>query len=223
MQSKFIGRFDNSLLEDMEEFRKRYENTYLFITMNKIRLLYYVKEVKADYILVYNSSVGTLELDRDTEIELEVAWPEQGLFNFNNGLYWACRIPDRQWRRAISTKNILLSGVVDNFYDLAPPKVNEDSLIAAFETPVYTSLKQACNQLATTDSWGVALNRKWGVTHTPSPKVTKSFILWRGKRVVGTIKLSSKTIDVRFPHLFQEVRDLNRYKENSLWQLNCVS
>ena len=221
MLSKFIGRFDNSLLEDMDEFRKRYENTYLFITMNNIRRLYYVTEVRATSILVFHSSVGTLEINRNTEVVLEVAWPEQGLFNFKNGLYWAARIPDRQWRRAISTKNIWLSNVVEELYSTGPVKINEDSLEAAFETPVYQGLAKAVEQIATTYSWGVALNRKWGVTHTPSPKVTKNFILWRGRRVVGTVNFKSKTIDVKFPPLLQEVQDLNSYKENGLWKLTC--
>src|ERR1019366_1707441 len=105
--AKFIGKFDNSMLEDMAEFDKRYKETFVFLKLpehSEFLCLSYGN--KGDKALFFNDTYGEILLDSFTDIDVSVRWPKQGLFQLGYEAIFICRVPERQWKRGPCSKNL---------------------------------------------------------------------------------------------------------------------
>ena len=210
------------MLEQMDEFKKRYENTYLFCTIEgQPKELVYIKRVTEDSVEAQTENNGSYFVSKNSEVEFEVAWPERGLFNYNGKMAWANRVPDRQWKRAIAGKNIELFYPVT--YTLLSKQQTPDiaigwnSLKAAFAPREYTTISAAAKKLARTWS-SISLNNNWGLSLSSKVDI-KGYFLWHNLRICGIVDVKNKTIAVTFPALWQEISDFNRDYEDDVWTL----
>lgn len=220
-ENKFVGNFDEGLLVDMTEFEKRYYQTWLWYKND----LFYVAAVGSGGISLENPKVGKVLLNSITSEKLEVKWPETGYFNFYGDLCFACRVPDRQWKRGITSKNVKLFLVVPKIF--GPAVGREDlslsnkyeALSAALAETLSLTIKQGITYLNINKNLrSIALNRKWGLSPSLLNKDSR-FFLYYGFRLVGTVNLEKNKIDITYEPLRQEVLDMIRDRENNEWQV----
>ena len=222
LAQKFIGSFDNSMLEDMDEFKKRYEHTYMYVTMEGNRELCHIDKVAHHYARVTTKSGLTFDVTLKTEVTFDVLWPEKGLFNYKGCMAWVSRIPDRQWKRAVCDRNVqMLFPVQLQLYpnqgiDKNIP-INITTLEEAFKPAVKTTIMSATKNLS--KRWSSqALTRNWGLSLS-STSTIKGLFLWYNLRLCGIVDVKEKTISVTFPALWQEISDFNRDYEDNQWTL----
>ena len=218
--NKFVGRFDNSCLEDLIEFRKRYIQTYLFVHLPAGKALAYVSSV-GDYVHLETNLFGEVIVGFQTDIEFQIEWPETGLFQYKECMYWGSRVPDRQWKRGVYAKNF---HIFDPCHRMFAPisfggiRIDLNSLEAAYKPRDVKTLTQAIVELRQEKMVSVAISRDWGISWSPI-QGNNSFLLWRGAKPVAEIDPRSKKITVHFEPLEQEIKDFVRDNREPVWQI----
>ena len=217
----FVGAFDDSMLHDMQEFSKRYTDTYIFCAPSEGEKahLYNVREIFEGKVHLFNLDYGEIILSEYSNAVLEVRWPKRGLFNTKDNFGFVYRIPDRQWKRAPCNKNVHFSFPMDEV--LAKRLVSHNwstSIYQAYSTDTYT-IKQAISLLEVhTTRVGLALNREWAVS-LPTNNKENLYILWYGQVPVGEIYPKGNVIKMKYSHVTQELSDYLRDTEQS-WKIS---
>jgi len=218
VSSKFIGRFDNSMLEEMVEFEKRYSKTWIWAKFKNLDwTLWHIDNISEESVLLQNPEMGDVLLKPNTDVELEVRWPKSKFFNFNNTIFWGFKIPDRQWKRAPCQKNYAAVRTLDSLFGFrnGPTPLSTELLQTAFQPTANLQIIAAINQLKNSSISGVALNDNFAIS---LPPVRKDFyLLWYKNQPVAEVSPTSKTISVRTTHLHQEVSDFLRDNEQTKW------
>lgn len=161
MSLPFIGSFDPTLvLDNLNEFSKKYRDTFLRIGEKKI--VAYCANVE-DKIYFTNSKFGEIILNQYTETTLDASFPEPGCFNMDNQAFVFKRVPARQWKKAPCKSNcniydpfhhIKANGIsLGNYYRV----LNEDILIHAFKQRNILSIKKALFILKKEEKRSIAL------------------------------------------------------------------
>ena len=219
--TKFVGRFDNSCLEDLAEFRKRYENTHLFVHLPTGKELAYVSNVGDSLVHLETINYGTLLVQQETDIEFEVEWPETGLFQLDHCMMWGSRVPDRQWKRGVYSKNYHMFDPCRRLFTpagLLSANVGLKTLESAYKVVNPKPLSEAVHELISKQFVSLAISRDWGLSWSPIAD-NKCLLLWRGARPVAEIAPKSKQISVHFQPLEQEVKDFVRDNREPVWQI----
>lgn len=207
------------MLEEIIELEKRYNKTWIWAKMPKSDWkLFHINQVQETGIDLNNQEVGDIFLKAQTDAELEVRWPENKFFNFEDTVYWGYKIPDRQWKRAPCSKNFGFTRTCDQLFGSRTNRIFHEQLIhAAFVENEPTSILEIVNSLKKTDITARAHGKNFAVS---LPPVKKDFyILWYNNRPVAEIHVPQKEIVVKYPYLKQEILDFNRDYELNTWNL----
>lgn len=218
MVKHFIGSFDTSLIKNMDEFRKRYESTYLFLSDEQYDTeLVHVDSVHFDHVSLNTAKGVEITVSRNTNSKLEVIWPDFRLINTDRNVSLCARYPLRQWKRAPTYETVRFTYITDKFQY----KNVNTSLFTLINTAVkdkseYT-LSEAINILLNSDRIGFALNKQWALLRTVKGINPNEYILFFYNNPCAIINYSKKTILCKNNFLFQEIMDYVKYKENNSW------
>lgn len=105
--------------EIIQEFRKKYENTYLHVQMpdSPEEHLFYLNEVvqlrgtNTGVLKLSSEEFGKIQLNMGTAHNLKFKFPEVGVFQFGSDAYFFRREPRRQWRRGLCADNCSVTPV----------------------------------------------------------------------------------------------------------------
>ncbi len=201
------------MIENLEDFRKKYKGTYIFLEFNgKKELVYYAGDSDGTF-KVLSKKYGNLLVDEATAREsFTYYFPEIGLYNVKGIAQNFVRMPNRQWKRAPCSDNAHLRSILTRWFRDSSG-ITIESLDEVYNPKYPTSLEQALLNLKTS----MALNLKFAVSlsHLKNPN---KYLLWYGQSPIGFVDKSDRTIEVKTPHMYQEVADFVKYKENS-WTL----
>jgi len=220
MFNKFIGRFDQSMLEELDEFGKRYSGTILWLKFpTRDWEMFRFKGVNENNeVHFYNNDTGSVILKVNTDCEIDVRWPERGFADYNGGIIWGTKVPDRQWKRAPCEKNFTMFDVMSHFYGYMGNLSGDRIFQSLFAPIVPVTILDAINLFKGTGFYGKALSKQFAVTLPPYNRA--HFLLWYGGQPVAIIRPSKKVIEVKHEYVFQEIKDFNRDHENNVWTLS---
>jgi len=209
------------ITESLEDLRKHYRSTYVFLEIEgKKHLTFYGGDNEEEFIF-QSPTFGDLLVNTDTVREkLTFLFPKAGLYNLNNGVYDFTRNPARQWRKAPCGDNTRFRGITDSITLRAVPKIHFSFDIAEhIFFPKYPRTTEEAVQNIPKD--GIALNRNIGITIAPE-KYDAEHILWYRQAPVGTLDSKKKEITVKYQPLYQEIYDYYTKKEPQ-WKIHLTT
>lgn len=219
-KKKFVGAFDDTMLQELNEMKTRYANTFLFLQKepDSPKELVEITEITESGVVLRSPHSGMSVLTPKTSAELSVEWPRYGFFNHNGGLYYVCRLPDRQYRRAPSHKNLVIQNIYSSIYG-PPCGWGYDEIASAFEDRPFIPLKVALDMLKDSSVYGVALTDEFGITEHTAKKKNNPYLFWYMGSPIGEIVPDKHRIVVRYEPVKQEVSDFIRDFEGNTWKL----
>ena len=206
------------IIESLDDFRKRYRNTYVFLEINgKNHLVNYESDDEESFIFI-SPTFGDLIVNEKTAREkISFYFPKAGLYNLASGMTDVTRYPARQWRRAPCHENTRFKPIT-NIIAREPTIRNLFSFETARQLFFPEFAKTTHNAIESLHKKGTAINRLFGVTKAPE-KYDAEYILWYRQSPVGIIDQKKQEITVRYVPLYQEVCDHYTKKEPT-WQVN---
>lgn len=232
MTNRFIGEFDDSMLQNMEEFDKRYKNSYLLIESEK-NTNYYCYQDHAFTpsenlkLRFYNKEAGNVFVNSfNGKQKVSVRLPEVGYFNVPHlGVaYIFNRRPTRQFRRGLCSENFTIHTPLDMV--LATIKLNirnrlgGDFLIYALEKhflPLNKVLSMFEEDSFSTKSAAISNTFALSKSHLENEERP---LLWFLKNIIGFVDNKKKEMEV-LPFYKQEVIDLMA-NEDTTWHLKLL-
>lgn len=208
------------MIESIEDFRKRYRNTYVFLLLNgKKQLVLYEEDDEVNFHF-YSPKYGSIIISCDEVRELiSLRFPEQGLYNVHNGLVLFSRYPARQWKRAPCGENVSFKNIQSllDFKSREPTKFTSMVAEKLFYPDYPESIEKAFEKV--TSNSGIAINKDFGVTISIE-KLEDPFVLWYRNCPVGTINPKNHIVTVHFKPLFQETFDFFMKGDPFKWTVN---
>ena len=209
--------------ESVEDFRKRYKNTYVFLTLNgKETLVYYEQDHREEHddegedeFSFWSPIYGSILVDADCAMgRLSFIFPEAGLYNINEECYEFNRNPARQWKRAPCQDNTSFTSPLKNIgLGIQNIILDHNSAQELFFPSYPNSIEEAIDNLKTM----VALNGKFGISNSATKDLNK-LLFWYKSEPIGYINPTEKTIEIHVKQLYQEVVDYVK-KEAWTWRL----
>lgn len=208
--------------ESLEDFRKRYKGTYLFLTINgKEHLVNY--ESDDEECFYFNSpTFGSLVVNESSaRNNISFYFPKVGLYNLPSGMAEVTRYPARQWKRAPCRDNVAFLGPFEHLSGARQPRFTFDFQLAQelFFPKYPKNLLTAIDMC--TPSKAVALCTDFGVSIGPK-KEDYSHLLWYRTTPIGKIYPDTKTIGIAHKTLYQETLDYF-YKKEPEWTIEQKS
>jgi hypothetical protein len=158
--------------EVIQDFRRRYESTYVFLNMEDkgIETLAYVSQVETS-----SSKMGVLHLTSETygaltinigsdNHSLSFKYPKMGVFQHGRDAFLFHRRPARQYRRGICADNSTIWNVTRNFAGNIS-RWNAREVQAAYDHKVY-SVSEALKLLESGAVRSAALPNNFSISHT---------------------------------------------------------
>lgn len=220
------------MVNEFEEFRKQYENTYIRIQFENSNTYNIVKVVACiaddpqnSYITLHNPVLGQLSVSwNKSKQKIDYTFPAVGLFNHGNSFLMFHRFPDRQWKRGVTVGNshiadplrdIKLSIASVRPYTPRSVELSYSVLCSAYNQHYPINLKEAIKVMASNE--GIALNDVFGITQ--SPIEDNQFVLWKHLSMIGFVYPKSSIISVREDSFLQEVSDFLKRQQEYAWTL----
>jgi len=196
--------------ESLEDFRKRYKDTIVFLEIdNKKHLVRYDSDNEVS--LNFHSPIyGNILLeDSQAREALSFYFPENGLYNVDKKAVYFSRTPSRQWKRAPCQDNCFLSDILRSLGTREKPFIISCESMQQIFFPIYP---KSLTEVLETLSYSTALTKEFAVSlgHLPDPNV---FLFFYENTPIGTVHKESKEIHVEYKHLFQEVIDFCTKRE----------
>lgn len=198
------------IIESLEDFRKRYKGTYLFLNVRgKEHLVRYESDNEEDFCF-YSPEFGDLLVDEDTaRNQIRIFFPKPGLYNVGEHVYEFTRNPLRQWKRAPCEDNTRLSlmiSILSNDYKSTSfnSRIAPDIFFPKYPENLDTAIKNLKTAIALTPEFGI----------TKHPK-DETHLLWYHSNPIGIINTKTREITVKYKPLYQEVIDFFKKKEYS--------
>lgn len=188
------------------DFRQKFEHTFIRVKIKEDFEVFFVEQVQyADppFLILRNKNRGELQLNYDTDFELNFEFPAVGLFDFNGRSYCFVRQYQRQFKRGVCNSTALILSPYAIFFR-SNIGMATDVLQAAFNTPSDRNLDQV---LPLSDSvLSVRLNNHFFVGQDVRKQPT--YLFWYMNSVIGEV-IDNKVIlhELQFK---QEVWDYRR-------------
>lgn len=197
--------------ESLEDFRKRYKGTFLFLDIkNKRHLVRYETDNEEDFSF-FSNDYGDILVDEATAREsISFYFPPTGLYNIENGAHFFARVPARQWKRAPCHDNTSITPILKeiglHFSNLTLSPSNVDLI---FDPAYPPSLEDAIREKKMIS---VALNKNFAISDIHTEDKNKK-LLWFQTSPIGVVDPETWTIDVKYHPFYQEVLDFVRKQE----------
>lgn len=206
-------------IESLEDFRKHYRHTYVFLEIdNKKYLVSYESDNGDDFVFESKQFGSIIVKEKTAQEKISFYFPKAGLYNINGlGPVDISRLPARQWKRAPCVDNVRLVSIHKKL-------ITFDSRWISFTTNVAHDIffpKYPGNTIEALNKIpekGIAINSYLGVTKAPE-KYKGNFILWYRQAAIGLINPELKEITVKYAPLYQEICDHYNKKEPE-WKIH---
>jgi len=220
----------SSIFDKIIEFEKRYLETYLYLEFpNKVTEsgFFYLSGVKnrdsTNPLLEFSNENWNIVVSPLSDVIITARWPESGLFNYKNTIYIFNKIPQRQWKRGVSSGNSEIRNVGASLAQATGRiyyRLDSEILNAAVKEEYPKTIEDACFNLRYSNNIGLAFSREFSIFISPFKpgKDMNEFLLTRNETPVGLIFLGEKKIQIMNEFLQQEIKDLIT-TEGSLWKL----
>lgn len=202
--------------ESLDDFRKRYKGTYLFLKIDgKEHLVNYEADDEESFFFT-SPTFGSLVVNENSaRNNINFYFPKVGLYNLPTGMADVTRHPARQWKRAPCRDNVHFYGPYEHLIGARQPRFTFDFFLAQeLFFPKYPKNLIAALQMCT-DTKAVAFSSDFGVSTGPK-KENYSNILWYRSTPVGKIYPKENRIEVAHKTLYQETVDYF-YKKEPEW------
>lgn len=161
------------MVDIIEELTKQYKNTYVKHTSSD-------GEVSPLYITGFtmrsNSTIKVYGIfnhnDADNSqvplTELDLSFPELGLFNVENFCINVIRSASRQWKRAINKQVAIVNSVNQHemrYLDKSQPALTNPKVLKAIFIPEYPSPEEALNDVIKFKRLSRAFNSRWYISN----------------------------------------------------------
>lgn len=224
MASKWIGRFDDSMLENTDEFDKRYRDTFLFVRVESLgKMLMYCRGTDSGKVVFNNDTLGEISLTSMTDVEVTSEYPERGLFQFGKECLLIQKIPDRQWKRGPCSKNMQIRSPVRALVDKYPllPVTMEVMESSYRGRDTVLRLLDTINMFKKGGCISVRLNNDWFISLPP--KNSQSYVLWYRNNPCSTVIPGKRILVSKNPYLKQELLDFAKYHEENTWTVTEIT
>lgn len=198
--------------ETLEDFRRRYKNTYVFLKIKgENHLVSYESDNEEDFSF-YSGKYGNILVDEETAREaISFSFPSAGLYNVDGQAVFFCRNPLRQWKRAPCPDNVSISPILKELQlNIAFPEISFKTMEQVF-FPEYPNSLEEVEEV----THSLALNKSFALSasHTENPE---NWILWFNTSPIGIVDKRTHTISIKYHAFYQETLDYFR-KEASPW------
>lgn len=143
---QFIGSFDVSMIQNIDEFVKRYQNTWLEVESveRKTKDVFQFKGCEADKLVFNNDKYGKVNIQTHTSAIIRPIMLNIRVINTSSGAKMLFRLPVRRNQRSLSDKNTKIVDVVKYaFTKIQESLVYSDIRDALYNNNTYPSLKEA--------------------------------------------------------------------------------
>jgi len=190
-----------------EDFERKYQGSFIQVAINNQKPQIYQfrtlrhKGTKFPELELQSDLFGTIILNYNTQAKILFKIPQTGYIQHGQNALLFARIPARQWKRGIHQGNCSFDNPLKQ-YGL---RRNDDSqpcftkIRAAFN-PVYYSLHEAIQMLASKKYQSVVLSRNMALSTCPKANL---FVLWYRYAAIGTVTPNGQ-IDA--PTFMEEIR-----------------
>lgn len=217
-----------STFDKILEFEKRYVQSYLYLVFPNSPFdsgFYYLKQIidkesNKPRLEFYNHNWDGIIVTPDSDVEIQVVWPEVGLFNFENTVFFFRRFPQRQWKRGICTENTHITKLLIHYpYNNIgiSPQILESTLLST----VCNNIESAIMLLNTTNVFGTAINKTIAIFQPPFAKTPYEYLLVYNTTPCALVNNETKTITTKHPFLHQEIIDYSNspLERESKWKI----
>lgn len=192
------------LRESLEDFRKRYKGTYVFLELNGTDYLVRYDQDNEEDFCFFSPIHGNILVDENTARELlTIRFPKTGLYNTDEDAVEFCRLPERQWKRAPAQENTIIVPFDRKINTLYGKRTLTPELAHSLFYPEYPESLDIALEIKKKT---VALNHKFGIYTPDNTKETRQ-VLFFLSQPVAWINKNNKTISMEFKPLHQEVKD----------------
>lgn len=198
--------------ESLEDFRKRYKGTYVFLQVRGENMLVRYESDNEEDFCFYSDAYGDILVDEETAREnISFIFPDAGLYNIRGVAHYFQRNPQRQWKRAPCEDNVTLFPILQELaLVIASPGIGIKTLNEVFYPKYAGSIEKASNT-----PLGMAINSKFAVSASNTDDPNQR-LLWYHSSPIGIIYLDSHKIEVKYHAFYQETLDFIR-KEAPNW------
>ena len=220
-------------VDEFVEFDKQYRSTYIRITYEKRteKEVVYILECQdtgdKKLISVKGLKTGGCILNwEDSNQSFDYSFPKVGLFNYEYGMVYFYRLPERQWKRGIVGSN---SQMVDPLKDikLKIPELYKfynskiglgfKELEAAYSEQFPSCIDDAVADLLSFKYEARAISPMFGLSLSSMDE--SSLILWKHTSMIGLLSLKEKEIVIKNQAFAQEIADYLRRKKEFAWNI----
>ena len=200
------------MIESLEDFRKRYKGTIVFLEINNKKHLVMYDSDDEESLNFISPVYGNILLeDSKARAALSFYFPENGLYNVNKQAAYFSRTPARQWKRAPCQDNCYLADPLQAITSrVKSTPVTCEALQEVFFPKYPASIAEALE----TTKYSTALTKEFAISlgHLPNPDV---FLLFYENIPIGTVNKALREIHIEYKHLFQEIVDFCTKREPS--------
>lgn len=206
---RFVGEFDLSLIPTLDEFDRRYQDTYMLVDIPSVGtgedVYLYKGSGGGSRCYFMNDLHGEIIINQESECKVKAFFPPVGLFNDEkkSKAYVLYKYPARMNRRSICDKNAKIFDPVLFRYSLKPPKFSFDLLRQALARNHVNNLSTAIGMLMAPGAYSVALNDTYMVSNGNKKE---NYFLWFRDLPVGIIVEGGREVKID-GHYYQEFRD----------------
>ncbi len=192
--------------ESSEDFKRRLQGTFVFLTFDSKPHLVYFKNYSEVGVVFNSSKYGEVVLNYDkARKDVKYSFPKTGLYNLKGECVVFQRRAERQWKRApceANTQLYPLLRIVGARYRNDDVKLNEENLEQIYEPTYPASVLAGIETMKTS----AALSRDFGISLT-NRDATNEYLLWYRTKPIGYVDIKNKNVVVHYKPLLQEVTD----------------
>lgn len=202
-EKRFLGEFDLSLIPTMEEFDRRYQDTYMLVNVPSLPIgedIYLYKGSGGGKCYFYNDVYGEIQTNKESECKVRAFFPPVGLFNDvgHKRALVGFKYPARMNKRSMCDKNFKILDPIYSKLFGRNSKITFDVLRQAVKAQEVL-ISTACSLLEH-ESYSVALNGNYML----SVGSKNETYLWYRDLPIGVNQENIFKVD---SHYFQEFKD----------------
>lgn len=191
----------------LADFRKKYENTFVFVEMpdrpNEDNL-FHLSSIKSGsngngVMRLSSDEFGQIQLNFATAHTIKFKFPEVGVFQMGHDAYMAVREPKRQWSRGLCNGNCTISNVANRIANRSVRSAEGLSftMVAAAFAKISYSYRDAIGMLKGGKYRSVALKDGFSVALSVTPSYEFLLLHWN-RPVAGITKDELVVLEAAF-------------------------
>lgn len=198
----FIGAFDETMPQSMEEFYKRYDKSWMeaYFPETGVRDLFFVCAESSGMIALHNSIYDKVLVKQNTETKLKPVFVKAGMFQLGQEALVAYRVPVRRNQRSTTAYNTKIVGPFEKILGTIGSQrdLTYEAIKAALKERYFPDIYDCLDRVS--DFKSIAVSNEYMIS-----KVDGRVFIWYNYLPIGEFRSKEHvTID---KHFWQEFRD----------------